>query len=151
MSAHDFDFLHGTWRIDHRQRKEWLTGCEEWLTFRTEMSSQPALGGTASLDEGAFPDRGFHAMTLRLYDAATGEWSIYWITSKSTVIDPPVTGHFTDGVGAFYGPDTHNGVPVLVRYLWQDIKPDSCQWEQAFSTDDGATWEINWIMDMTRI
>ena len=150
MSAHDFDFLHGNWRIDHRRLKERLTGCQDWETFSTELACRPALGGPANLDEGAFPDRGYHAMTLRLYDAAADVWSLYWITSASPVIDPPVTGRFTDGTGEFFGPDTHNGIPVLVRYLWSDVKPDSCRWAQAFSTDDGQTWETNWIMDLTR-
>jgi hypothetical protein len=25
------------------------------------------------------------------------------------------------------------------------------RWEQAFSPDDGKTWERNWIMTMTRV
>ena len=80
-----------------------------------------------------------------------GSGACSWITSLNSVIDPPVTGTFSDGVGAFYGPDTHNGIPVLVRYLWSDITPQSCRWAQAFSTDDGKTWETNWIMDLTRV
>jgi hypothetical protein len=54
-------------------------------------------------------------------------------------------------VGIFLGPDTHNGFPVVCRYTWSDITPDSVCWAQALSTDDGATWETNWIMQMTRI
>lgn len=150
MSADDFDFLHGTWRIDHRRLKEWLTGCDDWETFSTEMTSRPVLGGAGSMDEGAFPADGYHAIALRLHDAGSGQWSIYWITTRSSAIDPPVTGGFRDGTGTFYGPDTHNGIPVLVRFLWSDIKPDSCRWAQAFSADDGRTWETNWVMDLTR-
>jgi hypothetical protein len=65
-------------------------------------------------------------------------------------MQPLVVGHFTDGVGTFYGDDTHDGVSVRVRYLWSDITPDSARWEQAFSTDEGTTWQPNWIITFTR-
>jgi hypothetical protein len=38
----------------------------------------------------------------------------------------------------------------VCRYLWSDITPDSVRWAQALSADDGATWETNWVMEMTR-
>jgi hypothetical protein len=31
------------------------------------------------------------------------------------------------------------------------MKPDSCHFEQAFSTDGGRTWEVNWIATDTRM
>ena len=48
-------------------------------------------------------------------------------------------------------PDTFEGRPILVRFVWSDMTATTCRWEQAFSTDDGATWEVNWIMESTRI
>ncbi|HJQ37589.1 MAG TPA: DUF1579 domain-containing protein, partial [Thermoanaerobaculia bacterium] len=51
-----------------------------------------------------------------------------------------------DGVGHFEGDDHHEGTPVRVRFTWTQ-EP---RWEQAFSTDGGATWETNWIMRFTR-
>jgi hypothetical protein len=27
----------------------------------------------------------------------------------------------------------------------------TCRWEQAFSTDGGTTWEVNWIMESVRV
>lgn len=150
MSAHDFDFLHGDWRIDHRKLKERLADCQDWERFTTELTCRPILGGTGNMDEGHFPASGYHAATIRLYDPKSRLWSLYWITSASSVIDPPQVGRFTDGVGDFLGPDTHNGIPVLVRYRWTVPRPGTARWEQAFSTDDGATWETNWIMNLTR-
>ena len=149
--ARDFDFLHGSWRIDHRRLKERLADCDDWEEFSTAMRCRPILGGAGNLDAGEFPSRGYHAMSLRLYDRQEQAWSIYWITSLSSAIDPGVTGRFdADGVGQFFGPDTHNGIPVVVRYTWSQITPVSARWEQAFSTDDGRTWEVNWIMNLTR-
>lgn len=148
--ARDFDFLHGSWQIDHRRLKERLAGCEEWEEFSTRLECRPILGGAGNLDEGEFPSRGYHAISLRLYDPCEQTWTIYWITSLSGSIDPGVTGQFTDGVGEFFGTDTHEGTPVFVRYRWSDITPAAARWAQAFSTDDGLTWETNWIMHFTR-
>jgi hypothetical protein len=38
-----------------------------------------------------------------------------------------------------------------VRFDWKNITPTSVTWEQAFSFDDGATRDTNWIMQSTRI
>ncbi len=103
------------------------------------------------MDEGYFPSRGFHGMTIRLYDKDADTWSLYWIDSRFARIEPPVTGSFADGVGVFLGPDTHDGRPVVCRYTWSDITADSVRWAQALSPDDGATWETNWLMEITRL
>jgi hypothetical protein len=151
MSAADFDFLHGSWHISHRHLKERLTGCEEWEEFESTMRCWPVLGGTANMDEGEFPSRGFHGMTIRLYDKDADTWSLFWIDSRHARIEPPVTGRFTDGAGEFLGPDTHNGIPVVCRFRWLDVTADSVRWEQALSADDEKTWETNWIMHLNRI
>jgi hypothetical protein len=59
-------------------------------------------------------------------------------------------GGFADGRGEFYDQELFEGKRIFVRYVWSDITPTSCRWEQAFSADGGKTWETNWIMDFTR-
>ena len=59
-------------------------------------------------------------------------------------------GGFKDGVGTFTGDDTLEGKPIKVRFRWSEIKANSARWEQAFSPDGGATWEVNWRMQFTR-
>jgi hypothetical protein len=39
----------------------------------------------------------------------------------------------------------------LIRFIISDIKPESCKFEQSFSTDNGKTWEVNWIAIDTRV
>jgi hypothetical protein len=64
---------------------------------------------------------------------------------------PPTIGAFKNGRGEFYSRETLNGAPILVRFVISDITPTACRFEQAFSADDGQTWEVNWIAADTRI
>ena len=43
-----------------------------------------------------------------------------------------------------------DGKPVKVVYRWEKQGAGSARWEQAFSYDDGKTWETNWVMEMTK-
>ena len=49
----------------------------------------------------------------------------------------------------FLGEDTFEGRPILVRFIWSDVNSGTPRWEQAFSEDDGDTWETNWVMEFT--
>lgn len=150
MSEHDFDFLHGSWRVDHHMLKARLTGSSQWREFTTFMTCRPILGGAGNIDENEFPDDGYHAIALRLWDKDQGNWSIYWITSRSAEVGSPVIGRFDGAMGEFTGQDMLNGALVLCRYRWQVDGPDTCRWEQALSQVEGDTWETNWYMTFTR-
>jgi len=89
-------------------------------------------------------------MALRLYDAASQQWRIYWVSSKRGIVDPPVVGRFTNGRSELYGMDELDGRAILVRYVWSNVAANSAHFEQSFSPDGGKTWETNWISDITR-
>jgi hypothetical protein len=90
-------------------------------------------------------------MTLRSFHPEKNQWAIWWLDGRNPwSLDPPVVGQFTNGVGVFYADDQFNGRPIRVRFLWTVPQPDSPHWEQAFSSDAGATWETNWTMDFSR-
>lgn len=79
------------------------------------------------------------------------EWSIWWFDGRYPgSLDPPVKGQFANGVGTFLARDSYQGVPVVVRFVWNARDAKTPRWEQAFSKDDGATWETNWIMVFTQ-
>ena len=150
-SAHDFDFYTGRWRIHNRKLQARLCGCTEWIEFEAEQEMQLLLNGQGNIDFfHALDGGGFEGMTLRLFNPATRLWSIYWADSTRVILDPPVTGSFENGIGTFYGWDECNGQTVLVKFCWDARQPDSPTWSQAFSTDQGQTWEWNWYMYMTR-
>jgi len=150
--AHDFDFFHGSWAVQHRRLKERLAGCTQWEEFHGTCTTWPLLGGAGNVDDNVLelPAGTYRAATLRAFDAATGKWSIWWLDGRNPGIDTPMTGSFADGVGTFLADETFNGRPIKVRFLWSGITTTACRWEQAFSQDGGATWETNWIMQNTR-
>jgi hypothetical protein len=98
------------------------------------------------------PGNPYHGVGLRSYDPKTGEWAIWWVDGRMphAPLDPPVKGHFENGVGNFYSDDTLRGKTVRVRYTWSHITPTSARWEQAYSPDAGKTWETNWQMEFER-
>ncbi len=151
---HDFDFLAGSWRVRHRRLKERLARSTEWQEFEGTSAGQLILGGAGNLDDNVLelPSGTYRAATVRSFDPETGQWSIWWLDGRYPrgPLDPPMVGRFEDGVGTFFAKDTFNGKPIVVRFIWSNISATTARWEQAFSTDDGATWEVNWEMDFAR-
>lgn len=149
---HDFDFYFGRWAVRNERLKERLAGCQEWEVFEATQECRPILGGLGNLDSfDTAWSGGFRGMTLRLFQPSTQRWSIYWASDRDGVLQPPVIGRFADGVGTFFGRDEHRGTPVLARFVWSQISARGAHWAQAFSTDEGKTWEENWRMQMTRL
>jgi len=151
--ARDFDFLIGEWKIRNRRLTERLVGADTWETFDATLSVRPILEGLGNVDEFKADWKGkrVEALTLRVFNPQTEEWSLYWVDSLTAVVQPPVVGRFRDGRGEFFARDNHQGTPLLARFVWSDITEDSARWEQAFSTDEGETWETNWIMEFARV
>ncbi|MER5266443.1 hypothetical protein ABTZ99_30575 [Actinosynnema sp. NPDC002837] len=145
----DFDFLIGRWSIHNRRLRRRLVGSDDWEEFASSSDVRPIFGGAGNVDEITFPD-GTSGLTVRLFDPATGRWSLNWASSDSGVFFPPLFGSFADGVGTFHGDEVQDGVPVRIRFLWHRVTGDSARWEQAMSADGGRTWETNWYMDITR-
>jgi hypothetical protein len=154
-AVHDFDFLFGTWTVHHRRLVTRLAGSDEWQEFDGTMTAWPILDGAGNIDDNVveLPTGDYRAISLRTYDPASDRWSIWWLDGRNpSRLDPPVVGGFNDPAhGTFLGPDTFDGRPILVRYLWTIHGRDAIRWEQAFSADDGVTWETNWVMESTRV
>ena len=118
--AHDFDFFHGSWRVENQRLITRLAGSDEWERFPAEVICWPILGGMGNVDTFTpeWPGHaGFEGSSYRLFDPATGLWSIYWADTVLGKLFPPVLGGFANGAGEFSGDDVEGGRPVRVRYL----------------------------------
>lgn len=148
----DFDFFFGEWKIHNRKLKSRLTNCDEWLEFESKCECRPILNGFGNVDKftAELESGPFEAITLRLFNPKTRLWSIYWADSNVVVLDVPQIGSFDGDTGEFLARDTWQGTPVIVKFLWDKTNPEILDWSQAFSADEGKTWEWNWYMTLTR-
>jgi hypothetical protein len=149
----DFAWLVGRWNVQHHRLKERLADNHDWEDFTGTSELWLTMNGLGTVDDNVLnlPGGQYRAMGVRAFNPPTRKWLIWWVDSRNpTTLDPPVAGGFENGVGTFIGPDTNRGQPVLCRYVWSDITPNSARWEQALSPDNGATWEVNWVMHFTR-
>jgi hypothetical protein len=148
--ARAFDFLIGTWHVAHQRLRQRLVGADEWQFFDGTARCRAVLGGVGNVDEITMPALGAIGMTIRLYNRETSLWSLYWASSLTGALEPPVIGGFERGVGRFFGDDVHDSRPIRVRFVWDHITSRSARWQQAMSDDGERSWETNWIMNFTR-
>jgi len=153
--AHDFDFLIGDWKAHVRRLPNRLVGSNDWIEYDGISRHKKILDSNANFEEFEVESRDGHprlkAQTLRLYNPASRQWSIYLVdVDNGTVGLPPVVGEFTGRHGAFFDQEDFKGRAILVRYAWRDLSPQSARMEQSFSPDGGQSWEVNWICELSR-
>ena len=153
--AHDFDFLIGDWKAHLRRLPDRLVGSTAWIEYDGISRHKKILDSNANFEEFEVNghEKGQHikAQTLRLYNPVSHQWSIYLLdVDKGTLDNPPVVGEFSGHHGEFFDQEDYKGRAILVRYEWNDVSPKSAHMEQAFSADGGKTWEVNWIIDLSR-
>ena len=151
--SHDFDFLIGEWNVRHWQLAHRLAGNHDSVEFQGTSQLWMTMDGHGTVDDNhiGLPSGPYRAVRIRAYDYRTQLWAIWWLDQRQPrTMGAPVFGNFQDGIGTFEGDDILNGKPIKVRFVWSNITPDSAHWEQAFSPDEGKTWEINWRMDFMR-
>lgn len=153
-SENDFNFLQGKWKVHNRMLKTRLANSDEWIEFQAELHMKKTLNGFGNLENfySNNNETPFEGMAIRLFNKETRLWKIYWIDSNGMTMDEkPVTGSFENKVGKFYANDIFNGKEIIVLYQWDATNSEHPKWSQAFSTDNGKTWEWNWKMELTKI
>ena len=149
----DFDFEIGTWKTRLKRLLNPLTGSTKWVEYEGTTVVRKIWDGNANLVELDVSGSAgsIKALSLRLYNPESRQWSLNFANIKSGVMAVPTIGDFKNGRGEFYNQETFNGRAILVRFIISDITQNSCHFEQAFSDDGGKTWEVNWIATDTRI
>jgi hypothetical protein len=150
---HDFDFEIGTWKTHLKRLTKPLTGSTVWTEYDGTTTVRKVWIGKANLVELDVngPSGHIEALSLRLYDPGSHQWSLNFANSTGGNMSVPTIGGFKDGVGEFYDQEMYNGRAVLVRFVISGITPNSCHFEQAFSVDGGKSWEVNWVATDTRV
>jgi hypothetical protein len=151
--SHDFDFEIGAWKTHLSRRVHPLTGSTTWVQYDGTTVVRKVWNGRANLVELDVngPSGRIEALSLRLYNPQSRQWSLNFSNSEAGAMSTPTIGEFQNGRGEFYDQETLNGRAILVRFVITDITPNSCRFEQAFSDDGGKTWEVNWIATDTRV
>ena len=153
-SRHDFEFLEGKWLMKHKKLNKRFQNNNEWTEFEsTDENFGMMLDGLGNTDiyKATLDGKPFEGFTLRLFNPQTKLWSLYWVASNTGVLDPPVVGSFEGNIGRFYARDVYQGKPIIMMFVWDKTNPDEPVWYQAFSPDNGKTWEWNWMNTSYRI
>jgi len=152
-SQNDFNWYAGKWKIQNKKLKARLANSNAWETFDATDEVHSILNGTAYTNyyRTTVDGKPFEGMSLTLFNAKTKLWSIYWADDRSGRMDTPVVGSFDGSIGTFYSKDVLNGKPIIVKAQWDITNPDKTVWSQAFSADNGKTWEWNWHMYEERL
>jgi hypothetical protein len=153
--SHDFDFVIGDWKAHVHRLPDRLNNSNVWVEYDGISNHHKLLDSNANFEqfEVTSTDKKLHvkAQTLRLYNPATRQWSIYLVDLDNGTLDtPPVVGAFSGKRGEFYHQEILKGRTILVRYVWLDLSPNSARMEQSYSPDGGKNWEVNWICELSR-
>ena len=149
----DFDFEIGTWRTQLKRLLHPLTGSTQWVEYDGTTIVRKGWNGRANLVEldVTGPSGHIEALSLRLYNPASRQWSLNFSNSAGGTLAQPMIGEFRNGRGEFYDQETLDGRAIFVRFVISCSNVDTCHFEQAFSPDGGKTWEVNWIATDTRV
>lgn len=155
--SRDFDFLYGTWLVHNTRLVQTSGGGEKWITFDASDTYVPLPGGLGNQDVLRADEykKGFVAMTIRLYDPATGIWKLYYFNNVSSHGDAgiPNVGKFHGNVGIFDAPFTYRGKPAIDRYQWTKLDKNgklAPHFEEFASVDHGKTWKRFYFADLIR-
>lgn len=144
-SQNDFDYLVGKWTLKDKKLKSRFTNSTEWIEFESTVEMTKLLQGIGNMDvyKTTVDGKPFEGIAVRLFNPKTKLWSIYWADSNVGVMDPPVVGSFDGNIGRFYCKDKFRGKDIIVAFIWDKTDPEHPVWSQAFSPDNGKTWEVN--------
>ena len=153
-SKNDFDFLNGNHTVHHKKLRSRLNQSNEWFEFDGTHNQALILNGGGNIEQQKMIDNDgnpIEGTAIRLFNPQTKLWSIYWADSKNGILDPPVIGSFENKIAHFFTKEKKKKKSILVVFQWDARETTAPIWRQAFSDDNGKTWEWNWYMYFSKI
>ena len=157
--SHDFDFDLGNWKTKSARLARPLSGSSEWTELEGRTVVRPVWGGKANVAEfeADGPKGHLELLALRMYDPGARQWNANFATSAVGILNAagdaqgvPMIGRREDGKLVFYDQERYQDRSIWVRFMIYPTSPDSARSEQAYSDDNGRSWETNWINTYTR-
>jgi hypothetical protein len=150
---HDFDFNIGVWHTHIKRVLNPFDSASQSIELEGTVTVRKVWDGRAQLEEIETdgPQGHWEGLTLFLYNPKGHQWSQSFVNSKVGIVSgSPNVGEFRDGRIMLIGHDTLNDRAILVRGTWSDIKPDSHQYVESYSSDGGTTWVTAFVAHLTR-
>ena len=150
---HDFDFEFGpAWRADLHLLAKRLAGSRTWIEYKGTLTSHPLWNGKGNISEldVASSTSRIDGGALHLYNPDTRKWSVWFANVVTGTLGVPSVGSFENGRGVLYDRERSGGKMVYVRQIFSNISPHTFDFHQAFSADNGKTWETNLVINYTR-
>jgi hypothetical protein len=152
---HDFDFNIGVWHTHIKRALDPFASAPDFVELNGTVTVRKVWDGKAELEEieADGPKGHWQALTLFLYNPSAHQWSQSFVNSKVGTLSPSASnvGEFKDGRVLLVGQDTVNDKTILVRAIWSEIKPESHQYEEWYSSDGGTTWVRSFTANLTRL
>ena len=146
--SRQFEFWVGRWDVNLRIKQP--DGTWPAQSVRADAKIFSVLDGKAILELwDSQPIKGF---SLRWFDSAADEWKL-WLNwpGPGRSGSSGLAGTFRHGRGEFFSERGNpDGTTTTSRYTFSDITPTSLRWDDAYSTDGGATWRHQWVMEFSR-
>jgi hypothetical protein len=142
---HDFDFIEGRWKVDNHQLRN-SGGSDGWNHFELDYEGWSMMGALANVDRiyGQRAGKYFEGVSVRTFDPATRDWTIYWMDINHPHLTEEVRGHFEGDAGTFLSTNK------ATRFIWRREMPDKAHWRQELLLPQGR-WETNWKMDFRHV
>lgn len=152
----DFDWFLGDWTIVSRTLINADT--DEWQEETLHSVHTSEMGGHIIFEHFFGPLTGtpFEAWSIRKYNSARERWVQKWFDTSSPGV-ANWSGTFNDD-GEFVGYseaylDANNEIvgDTAAREIFSNITEDGFSWRYEQTSDGGATWQITWTLEYTRI
>lgn len=136
-----FDFWVGEWDLS------WQNSEGKTLTGKNIISR--ILGGCTIQENFSTSDGSFSGKSFSVYNSKKGVWEQTWVDNSGAYMT------FTGGMNGdkmilSREVMTKEGKKVIQRMVFYDISKNNIMWDWESSSDEGATWTLQWKVSYKR-